>query len=181
MAIAETDIIYRLSTTSGSAGDTTAQADPNASLGRYISTTEMNLGTPLNNLFDDITGDENAASDVEYRCIFVLNNHPTLTLQSAVMWVNSQVAGGASIAIGLDPAGNVAKGSASAQAAQAASEGAAPAGVTFSTPTLKGDGLSIGNLAPGTCRAIWLRRTAANSAALNNDGATLRVEGDTAA
>lgn len=181
MPIASSDIKYRLSTKSGSAGDTTAQSDPDASLGKYISTTEMDLQTTLNNLFDDVSGDENAAQDVEYRCVFVLNGHATLTLQAAKLWLASVVSGGADIAIGLDPTGVVDKDQATAQAEEVADEGTAPSGVSFSTPTTKTGGLSIGDIAPGYCQAIWLRRTATNSAAQNNDGATLRVEGDTAA
>jgi hypothetical protein len=52
---------------------------------------------------------------------------------------------------------------------------------TFSSPTTKGTGLALGDIAAGSCRAIWIKRTAANSAALNNDGVTIRIEGDTAA
>lgn len=180
MAIVSTDLKFKLSVTSGSAGNSQAQADPNASFGKYISTTEIVDATD-NNLFDDVSGDENAASDVEYRCLFIHNSHATLTLQAAKAWISAEVSGGAAVAIGLDPAGNVAVGSASAQAAQIANESTAPAGVTFSAPTDKASGLSIGNLGPGQCRAIWMRRTAANTPALDADGVTLRVEGDTAA
>lgn len=182
MAITSSDILYKLSIKTGTAGNQNAQADPNASLGKYISTTQLS-GTALNNLFDDISGDENAASDVEYRCIFVHNAHATLTLQSAVVWLQSEVAGGAAIAIAIDDIAASAIGSASAQADEIADESTAPgSGVgSFSSPTTKGTGLSLGNIGPGQCRAIWVRRTAANSAALDNDGVTLRVEGDTAA
>lgn len=181
MAIVEADLKYKLSTTAGTAGNQNAQADPNASLGKYISTTEMDLVTTLGNLFDDVTGDENAASDVEYRCLFVHNSHATLTLQGPVVWISSEVAGGASVAIGVDPAGASPIGQAAAQAAQVADESTAPAGVAFSAPTSKGTGLALGDLAAGECIAVWVRRTAANSAALDDDGATLRAEGDTAA
>lgn len=181
MPIVNTDIVYRLSVKTGAAGNTTAST-PAGSLGKYISTSALDLVVTLNNLFDDVSGDENAASDVEYRCIFVLNDHATLTLQSPVVaWIAAEVAGGADIAIGLDPAGVVAKGSAGAQAATIATEQDAPAGVAFTSPTTKGAGLAIGDIAPGYCQAIWVRRTATNSAAVNNDGVTLRVEGDTAA
>lgn len=178
MAIVTADIQYRLS---GGAGNT----NPNASLGGVISATAVNLATPLNNLFDDITGDENAASDVEYRCVYVRNNHATLTWQNVVAWLSADVAGGAALAIGLDNAGN-GDGSATGVAATVATEGTAPGtgtpGVTaFSAPTTKAAGLAIGNLAPGQARAIWFRRSAANTAAINNDGGTLRCEGDTAA
>jgi hypothetical protein len=181
MPIVDTDIVYRLSTTAGAAGDTLPSTPP-ASLGKYVSTSVVSLSTPLNNIFDDVTGDESAAGAIEYRCVFVLNNHPTLTLQAAKLWVVSQVPGGASADIGLDPAGNVLKSSATAQAQTIANENTAPGGVTFTAPASKSVGLTVGDLGPAQVRAIWVRRTVpASSAAINNDGFTLRVEGDTAA
>lgn len=180
MAITATDIVFNLSVKTGSAGDTTAQADPNASLGKYVSTSVWASGS--NSLFDNISGDDNAASVVDYRCIFVKNNHATLTLENAKVWVSAEVAGGAGVAIAVDNIGPVAKGSASAQAAEIANETTAPSGVgSFSTPTTAGTGLAIGSLAPGQVCAVWVRRTAANTAAINNDGFTLSVQGDTAA
>lgn len=180
MAITTGDLLFKLSVTTGSAGDSTAQANPNNSLGKYVSTTAITDAT-LNNLFDDISGDSNAASEVDYRCFFIHNNHATLTLKSAKCWISAEVSGGASCAIGLDPAGVTAKGSSSAQAAIPANETTAPSGVSFSSPTNKSGGLSIGDIAAGSVQAIWIRRTAANSAALDNDGVTIRVEGDTSA
>lgn len=179
MPIASADILFKLSTTSGSAGNSTAQADPDASLGKYISTTEITDAT-LNNLFDDVSGDENAASDVEYRCFFAHNSHATLSLTSAVAYISAEVSGGASVAIGVDPAGATAIGSAPDQAATIANESTAPTGVTFSAPTTKETGISLGTIAAGECIAIWVRRTAANTSAKNNDGATITVAGDTA-
>lgn len=182
MAITASDIQFRLSTTAGSAGNSQAQADPNASLGKYISTTQIS-GTALNNLFDNITGDENAASEAEYRCIFVFNNHATLTWLSPVVWISAEVGGGAVVAIAIDdlPASPVAD--TDPQADQIANENTAPgSGVgSFSSPTTKGTGLALADLPAQQCRAIWIRRTAANTAALDNDGVTIRVEGDTAA
>ncbi len=180
MPITSSDLKFKLSVKTGSAGNSTSQGNVNNSLGKYISTTEITDNT-LHNLFDKITGDENAASTVDYRCIFVHNSHGSLTLEAAVIWISNQVSGGASIAIGLDPAGNKAIGDSSAQAAEVADELSAPAGVTFSAPTSKATGLSIGDLPAGQCRAVWVRRTAANSAAVDNDGATLSYAGDTGA
>ena len=53
--------------------------------------------------------------------------------------------------------------------------------VLFSTPTTSGAALAIGDLAPGEYRGLWLRRTAANTGAVSNDGATLTVRLDTEA
>lgn len=179
MPIVTSDIKVKLSVKTGSAGNSTAQGNVNNSLGKYASTTEL-VDNTLNNLYDDISGAENAASTVDYRCVFIHNSHGSLTAQSSLIWIQSEVAGGASIAIGLDPAGASPIGQSSAQAEEIANETTAPTGVTFSTPTNSGTGLSLGNLQAGYCYAVWVRRTAANSSALNNDGATLRFQCDTA-
>jgi len=180
MAITATEILFKLSIKTGSAGNSLAQSDVNESLGKYISTTQITDAT-LNNLFDDVSGDENAASDVEYRCIFVHNAHSTLTWQSVVCWLSAETGGGANAAIAVDGEAASAIGQSAAQADEVANESTAPTGESFSSPTTKGTGLSIGNLSAGYCRAVWVRRTAANSAALDNDSVTVRCEGDTAA
>lgn len=178
MAITAPDILFKLSV-AAAAGDTTA-GTPATSLGDQISTTQI-VDATVHNLFDKITGDENAASDVEYRCFFVHNNHATLTWENVKVWISSETAGGASAAIGLDPAGVTVKGLGSAQAATVATEQDAPAGVAFTAPTTKTAGLTIGDIPAGSVAAIWVRRTAANSAALDTDGVVIRCEGDTAA
>lgn len=176
-AITSGEILWKLSTTAGAAGNSNTST-PSASLGKYISTTAW-AGGALNDLFDDVTGAENAASTVDYRCVFIHNSNAANALQNAAVWLSAEVAGGTSIAIGVDTTAASAIGSASAQALTIASETTAPAGVTFSSPTTFGTGVSIGSIPAGSCRAIWIRRTASNSAALSNDGVTLSVQGDT--
>lgn len=180
MAIAESDIKFKYSV-SAVAGNTTG-GSASGSLGDQISTTEIADAT-LHAIFDSVSGAENAASDVEYRCIFVHNAHGSLTLQSPVVWIEDEVAGGANVAIAIDDIAASAVGSGSAQADSIANENTAPgSGVgSFSSPTTKGAGLALGDLDAGECRAIWIRRSATNSAALADDGVTIRVEGDTAA
>lgn len=176
-AIVAGDILLKRSV-SAAAGNTTAQADPNASLGDQISTTQWTGGS-VNDLFDDVSSAENAASDVEYRCIFVHNNNGANTFENVVAYLSAEVAGGASIAIGVDPTAASAIGSGSAQAVTVANENTAPAGVTFTAPTTLGTGIALGNIPVGQCRAFWIRRTAANTAALSGDGVTIAVAGDT--
>jgi hypothetical protein len=178
MAITATDILYKFSV-SAAAGDTTAGSAA-TSLGDQISTTQI-TDASLHNLFDVISGDENAASDVEYRGFFVHNNHGSLTWENVVVWLSAEVAGGAVAAISVDTTGVTAKGSGSAQMKTIADESTAPSTQTFSAPTTKGTGLSIGNIPAGSVAGIWVRRTAANTAAVDNDGVTIRCEGDTAA
>jgi hypothetical protein len=187
MAIASTDIILRYSTTAGSSGDSNT-GDLTTSLGKYVAnSTNVVVDNTANNLFADITGDQNTAAGttpyVDYKCIFVLNNHATLTLQNAVVYLSAQVSGGASADIAVDNIAVSAKGGSSAQAATIASSVTAPSGVSaFSQPSTKGTGLTLGNIGPGQVKAIWVRRTLASTvAAQNNDGGTIAIAGDTAA
>lgn len=178
MAIETTDIKTFYSVKTGSAGNSTAQGNPNASLGKYISTTPWTGGV-LHDLFPRVTGRQNAAEVVKYRCIFVKNTHATLTWIDARLHLSGAIAGGVDFAVGLDPAGNVAHGASAAQAAEVATENDAPAGVSFSAPADDDNGLVIGDLAPNQCRAVWIRLTATDSAPLNLDGVTLNFKGET--
>lgn len=180
MPILSTDLRLVYSTLTGSSGNSTAQPNPNNSLGRWASTTQWSGGT-LNDLFDDVTGDDNANQVVDYRCVFIHNNHSSLTLIAPKFWIASEVSGGANIAIGVDLTAASSYGSSTPQALQVANENTAPAGVAFSSPTTKTAGLNLGDLPAGQVKALWIRRTATNSAALNNDGATLQLEGDSSA
>lgn len=81
MPILTTDIVYRLS---GGA----ANAVANASLGGAKSGTAAPAA-----LFDDVTGAESAAGDIEYRCVYVHNAHASLALQNAVIWIAANTTG----------------------------------------------------------------------------------------
>jgi len=179
MAIQASDLLFKFSVKTGSAGDSVA-GNAAGSLGKYISQTEI-TDAVLNNLFDDVSGDDNAASDVEYRCIFVHNNHASLTWENPVVWLSAETAGGADIAIAVDDVAVSAKGASAAQADEVANEDAAPSGESFSSPSSKGAGLALGSIPAGSVKAVWVRRSATNSAALDSDDVTLTYEGDTAA
>lgn len=170
MPIVSTDIKYFLS---GGA----ANADPNASIGGAKSATEMNLGVPLNNLWDNVSGAESAAGDVEYRMVYLQNKHATLTLQGAKVFIQANTpSADTDIAIGLAAAGL------NGVETAVANENTAPAGVTFSSAAGEGAALAIGNMAPDDFIGLWVRRTVtAGAAAVNGDAYTLRVQGDTAA
>lgn len=176
-AIVSSDILFKYSTTAGSAGNS-GTGTAGSSLGKYISTTTIPDAT-LNALFDDVSGAENAASTVDYRCVFVHNSNASNALENAVVYLSAEVAGGTSVAVGADTTAASAIGSASAQALQVANETTAPAGVTFSSPTTVGTGVALGTIPVGQCKAFWVRRTATNSAALSGDGVTISVTGDT--
>lgn len=180
MAIVPGDIKFKLSTKTGTGGSQRTST-PAESLGKYMSTTEI-TSAQLNNLFDDVTGAENAASGVEYRCIFIHNAHATLALTSIYAWLSAEASGGADIAISpeelfaardYDFIGSMAQ--------EIAGEDTAPGTATFTAPTGRGSGAPVGAIGPGGAKGIWIRRTAADTAPKTNDSVTIKVEGDTAA
>lgn len=186
--IQDTDIKIYLSTKLGAAGNTTAST-PAASLGKYRSTSLMPSGAQ--NLFDNATGAQNAAQEVHYRCVFVENAHATNTLYNALVYLDSEIAGGGNISIATDNILPSDKGSTSAQASSITNQTTAPTGVSaFSSPTAvartnpavpsppPSTALALGDLAPGQVRGVWVRRSLTNSAALA-DGVTLGIAGDT--
>lgn len=169
MPIAGTDIDFHLS---GGA----ANSDPNASIGGAISNTQI-TDASLHNLFDVVGSDEALAGDSELRCIYVKNNHATLTLQNAVIWIQSQTSSGdTSLEIALADEGI------DGTAEVVADEDTDPVGEAFSAPATEGAALLIGNLPAQSVHAVWVRRNVgAAAAAFNNDTTVLRVKGDTAA
>lgn len=187
-AIVSSDILYYLAApgatigfaTSGTVGD---------SWGNYISTTQLSA-TPLDNLFPDITGAENAASQVDYACLFILNNTSSgNSMLNTVAWLplSLDVAGGATVQLAGDPTAASAKGTSSQQAVKITASTNAPAGVsgyvspTNTPPTFPSytNGIQLGTIAPGFCRAVWFKRSAANTSPVNNDGMTIEVDFDT--
>lgn len=168
MAIQDTDLLRLLS---GGASNSSAIA----SLGGAVSSTAA-----ADPYFDTVASGEASAGDVEYRCLYVKNNHGSLTLQSPKLWITAQPAGGDIVfAIGLGSSG------VSGTEQTVADENTGPSGVSFSSPSTKGAGLSLPNLAPGQTHAVWIRRTTNAGAAATPVGSprtfTWRLEGDTAA
>jgi hypothetical protein len=171
MAIVNTDIVYRYSV-AAAAGNTTASSAA-ASLGDQVATNGPTTAV-ANDVFDDVSGAEASAGATDYRCLFALNNHATLSLLGAKVSISSQTSGGATVTIGLDPAGITPKGQASAQAATIANEAAAPAGVSFSAGPL-----TIGDIPAGSVAAFWIKRVTPPGATVQADGAVFSVDGDT--
>ena len=157
---------------SGGSGNT----DPNASLGGAISTTEVTDNT-THNLFDQVSGTESLAGDTEYRGIYLKNTHGTLTLQNTKVYISSNTGSAdTTIDIALDG------GATNATMETLSDESTAPSGETFTAPTTYAGGLSIGSLAAGEKKGIFVRRTvSASAAAVNDDAVTIKYDGDTAA
>lgn len=176
MPITSADIFFRLA---GGAANT----DPNASLGGAISTAGGGaiVDNVANNLWDDVTGDEAAAGDTEFRGLYVKNNHGSLTLTGAVIWFDGAgTAAPASASRNFDMA--VAAEAMNVSMATIANESAVPATVSFTRPTTKAGGLQLNGstgLTAGSYRGVWIRRVVTAAAVAANDTVSIRAEGDT--
>lgn len=177
-AIVAGDIKFHKTTTAGAAGNSTANTVNGTYLGKYASST-LWAGGVANDLFDDITGAENAASQVDYAGLAIENGNAANSYVTPVAWVSAETAGGANLAIWVDSTAASALGGAPAQMLTIASKTTAPAASAFSTPTTFGTGLALSTLPVGNVKGLWVRRTAVNSAALSNDGGQISIQGDT--
>lgn len=179
-AIVASDIVFLLSAPGATSGYS-ASGTPGQSWGGYCSDTVLST-TALDNLFTDLTGAENAADQVDYACLFVLNNTASgNSMLNTIAWIPtaSNVTGATQHAIAVDTNAASAKGSSTAQALSIASATTAPTGLTWASPSsTNAGGVSLGTIPPGSVRAIWFRRTATNSAPLNSDGFTVEVDFD---
>lgn len=166
MPIVANDIEYRLS---GGA----ANADPAASLGGAKSSTVYSSNT----LFDDVPSTESVPGDIEYRCLYVHNNHGTLTLENAVLWLLTNTTSADTI-IEVAVGNSAVNGTESA----IANENTAPSpALTFTAAATEGAAIALGNIPAGQHRAVWFRRTVSAAAAASNDTFSWRVKGDTQA
>lgn len=124
-------------------------------------------------VFDSVTNPEAGAGDVEYRLVYLKNTHLVRSWTSGVVWIASQTTSPTTdIAIGI------AVQSAGSDAAAIGTEQTAPLGVSFSAAPDEANGLSVGTLAPGQARGLWLRRTVQAGTAENvNDTTTIQWSG----
>jgi hypothetical protein len=163
MAIAASDIVYRLS---GGASNAT----PLTSLGGVKSSVAAST-----TIFDDVAAGESSAGDTEYRCVYVHNAHATLTYTAPVAWIATNTPSpGTTIDVGVGTS------AVNATEQTVADENTAPTGVTFSAAATQGAGVALGDIPPGQSRAIWVRRTVTAGAAAYADSFTVRVTGTTA-
>ncbi len=141
----------------GSAGYLFVTVDENALPVANASDT-ITVAQPANNLFDDISKLESYNGDTEYRCVYVLNTHPTDPFIGVKVYIATQPPGADELDIGLGAAA-IGDGFTTGVEATVANENTAPAGVTFSRPATLGAALSIGVLNAGQCKPLWWKRT----------------------
>lgn len=171
MPIVAADIEFRYS---GGTGNT----DPTAALGGAMSTAGGGVidNAVLHDLFDLVTSAESTAGDIEYRGIYIKNNHGSLTLTDARIYFTT---GSDDLDIAL------ADEAVDTTIETIANEGTAPVGPTFSHPTTYAGGLQLNSstgLASQSFKGVWVRRTIPSSAGAESaHSETIAVEGDTLA
>jgi hypothetical protein len=173
MSIVAADIEWRYS---GGAANTSAAA----CLGGAISTAGggvIDTGVK-NDLFDDVSSAEASAGDTEYRGIYIKNNHASITLEDARVYVSAD---SSSADDEIDIA--LADEAVTTTIETIANEGTAPVGPVFSHPTTYAGGLALNGttgLVAQAYKGVWVRRVVNAGAAAGSITATLKVEGQTA-
>lgn len=154
-----------------------ANTSPAAALGGARSTAAGGVvpeGATANSLFDDVSGAEEQAGDIEYRGVYV-RNVGTVDAQNVKVWLSANTADGQTqIALALADEGvNVTMET-------IANENTAPVGPSFSEPATEGAGLSMGTIPAGQHYGLWLRRTVDAGAGASSDSFTIAASFDTA-
>ncbi len=131
-----------------------------------------------NDLFDNVSSAETTAGDTEYRGFYVKNNHGSLTLSDARIFVSANTT---STTEELDIA--LADEAVSTTIETIADESTAPVGPVFSHPTTYAAGLVLNSttgLVAAAYKGMWIRRVVnAGTAAQTANVGTLTVQGDT--
>lgn len=160
MAIASSDILFY---------DPAELAEGDSHGG--TSTTDE-IGSAKNALFDDVSGAEGSVGDTEYRKIFIGLGTAVAAdvLSSPKLWIASPTPGGDTISIKIS--------SAAGDSSNVRSDITGTA-ISWSSPTIKSDGLALENLESGDAVGVWIRRVVpASTSGYADNAATIRLEGD---
>ena len=130
-------------------------------------TNTITITNIANNMFDDVAKADAKAGDIEYRGIFVQNNHATDSMVDIRVWIETNTPGQDVIGMALaDEAKNL-------DIEIIADEDTAPSGPDFdaTNPVDYDSGLVLPDLDFGDYTGLWLRRTVpvgTNQSQLNN-------------
>lgn len=156
-----------------------SNTDVDESLWGIISSTEI-VDDTLNNLFDDVTGAEHAAGDINYRCIYVKNDSALTAYDVRVYISSNTTATDDTINIGKDLAwaGN---GSTTWVADTIANEDTAPdPEVTFTTADSYVNAITLWTMTAWQVYWVWIKRiVSAWSTSQESNEATLTISVDT--
>lgn len=149
-----------------------ANSDVNASLGGTTSSVQITTAT-LNNLFDNISASEAINGDSEYRAIAIKNTNGSDTLYNAKLFCAGYSEGSD------DTHTEFALDSGTQTIADESTVPSNPT-LTFTTNITENNALSLGDMAPGAEKRIWIKRVCgSNAVAYSADKQTLTVKGQT--
>ena len=181
MPLSSLDIVFYYT------GNATGPSDNTLSLGGTISAHTIPDAT-ANNVFDDVTGDESADGDTEYRAIAVKNTNSTYDMLNTKVWIEgyTRAASGAdTIYFALEnPTGSPASIQTIADESTAPDEskfvvktGATVSWTEEGSPSAT---LEFGTVNPGEWFGIWLKRVVPQNASPYSDrSTTIKVQCET--
>jgi len=183
--LSSTDIIfYYTNQGSYSASGNTYSIGGSLSVGNTIP------DNTINNIYDDVTGDESSGGTIEYRAIAIKDTHASASMLDAKVWINGYVRAASNndvVSFALEGPKATDGASlhtllASAYVAPNANNFTVATGLTVSW-TEEGEPsstLSFGTLTYGQWFGVWLRRSVpASAAAYSNRAVTLKVQCET--
>ena len=167
--ISAANLSFRFSAPDAVAGNAASQANPNASLGGFLSTTVW-TGLAVNDLFANVTSNTMQGSKI-HRCLFLCNQHETQPFLDTSLTIVDQPQDSL-LLVGVDvrPASMFA--ATQQQAAMTLNEQEPPASVLFSSNTT-----AVGNIPPLSCRAVWLRLLPQAAESVTADSAAIKFQG----
>jgi len=183
MPLSSLDIVFYYT------GSATGPSDNTLSLGGTISAYTIPDAT-ANNVFDDVTGDESASGDTEYRAIAVKDTNSSYDMLNTKVWIEGYTratSGADTIYFALENPGG---SPASIQTIE--NESTAPdenkftvktgATVSWTEEGSPSSTLEFGTVNAGEWFGIWLKRVVpADASAYSNRSVTIKVQCETTA
>ncbi len=151
------DGTYTIYSPSGNAADGYIVVDAvYASLpGSYTYDYGLAVTNETENIFPDVTASEASTGDLEYRCVYILNDHPSETIATLNVWVGKQYAGEQDVAIAFDSGG---VGASAPVLADGDDSTDILSGLSFVSPSAEGSAISVTTIGPGVAVPLWIRR-----------------------
>jgi hypothetical protein len=118
-------------------------------------TNQLTIANINNNIFDDVAKADSKAGDIEYRGIYLQNDHGTDDMVDIKFWLDENTPGQDTVQIVLADEGK------NVTMATIGDEGTPPATVDFDAvnPVDYASGLVCPDLTPGDFQGFWIKRT----------------------
>lgn len=136
-----------------------------ANSGGGVISADQIVDANLNNLFPDVTGDQAAAGLQLYAKFFIENSHPTLTFQSAILWISTPPHSNEVVSLAIGDATD--------------SDPLNPL-LVYETPTTQANAIELGDVLPGESVGVWIGKlTNAGATAFPATSVQLSIKGQT--